>query len=40
MTHRNALELRDHWCEAEAELTDALNTIDRLTARINNPHEV
>ena len=35
MTHRNALELRDHWAAAESELTDALEQIEKLSARIN-----
>ncbi len=39
-SHRNALELRDHWYEAEQELVEALETIKKLSERFNNPHVV
>lgn len=31
-SHRNALELRDHWAQAEAELTEALEINERFSS--------
>ena len=40
MSHSNALEIWEYWAQTEAELAQALEQIEKPTARIDNPHEV